>query len=203
MGPGPARGGADGAPLSPYVLSLIQRKAKQLCRRRGFRSADRKDLIQELTARLLAKTGKYDPGRGASLNTFANRVIESAVRMLLRDAVRQKRAAGLAAASLDGGSVIIDGQPVPLTEVVSDADRERVTGGALAPRTTATELADAVEQALSPLPPFVVEVARQLQVGNASAACKALGVSRRKVYAAIAMIRERLEAAGLGPGKTI
>lgn len=129
MGPGPARGGADDAPFSPYVQSLIQRKASQLCRKRCFSGADQRDLIQELTGRLIAKASKYDPGRGASLDTFANRVIESEVKMLLRDAGRQKRAAGHTASSLDGDNAVVGGKPVPLTEVVTDHDRHRLTGG--------------------------------------------------------------------------
>ena len=88
MGPGPARGGADDAPLSPYVTQLIRRKAAQLSRSRGYVGADRSDLIQELTARLLAKSGKYDSSRGASRDTFADRTfvwasLASAMSILL------------------------------------------------------------------------------------------------------------------------
>jgi DNA-directed RNA polymerase specialized sigma24 family protein len=196
MGPGPARGGAD-APFSPYVQSLIRRKAEQLCRRRGFSRSDQTDLAQELTTRLLSKEGRYDPGRGASRDTFADRVIDTEVKMILRDRRRLKRAAGFTAQSLDGGAALVSGKAVPLMEVVAEEDRHRTTGGC-AKVVEATELSAALEHALAPLPAGVVAVAERLKLENVSGVARALGMSRRQVYAAMAQIKARLEEVGFG-----
>src|SRR4051812_1985208 len=98
MGSGPI---PHHAPVSAYARNLIQRKARQISRRAGFSRSDVQDIEQDLTLALLRKLPQFDPRRGASPDTFADRVIISAVKMMLRDAGRQKRAAGRHARSLN------------------------------------------------------------------------------------------------------
>lgn len=64
---------APDAALTPYAKSLIAFKAKQLCRKPGFGRCDEDDLVQDLTLCLLEKGDRYDPSRGASIDTFAIR----------------------------------------------------------------------------------------------------------------------------------
>src|SRR2546423_10155572 len=116
------------AVLTAYARSFIQFKARQIGRKPGFNPSDEEDLVQELTTFLIRQAGKYDPRRGASVETFANRVILSGVRMILRDRRRAKRAAGFAARSVERSTVDAGGTQVPLVDVVSDQDRARVTG---------------------------------------------------------------------------
>ena len=76
--------------LTDYVKTLIQVKARQLRRQRGFTRSDEDDLRQELWLALIGQADKFDPRR-ASFNTFVDRVVRTAVRMLLRRSDRLER----------------------------------------------------------------------------------------------------------------
>lgn len=182
-----------GAVLTAYARIVIKSKARQLCRRSGFSRSDEDDLVQELTLRLLEKEHLYDPTRGATLDTFADRVITSAVKMILRDRRRLKRAAGFTAVSLESTTVMIGGTPVYLTEAIGDADLERVT---LSKRHGPDPEADLAEL-LEGLPPDLVDVARRLLGGTVASVARDLGTSRRQVYAAMARIGQHFEDIGL------
>jgi RNA polymerase sigma-70 factor (ECF subfamily) len=189
MGPAPT----PGAVLTAYARIVIKSKARQLSRRSGFSRSDEEDLVQELTLRLLEKEHLYDPARGATLDTFADRVITSSVKMILRDRRRLKRAAGFTAVSLESTTVIIDGRPVYLTEAVGDVDLTRVT---LAKRHGPDPAADLAEL-LDGLPPELVDVAYRLQDGTVASVARDMGTSRRQVYAAMARIRQHFQDTGL------
>lgn len=189
MGPAPT----PGAVLTAYARIVIKSKARQLCRRSGFSRSDEDDLVQELTLRLLEKEHLYDPTRGATLDTFADRVITSAVKMILRDRRRLKRAAGFTAVSLESTTVIVDGKPVYLTEAIGDADLERVT---LSKRHSPAPEAELAE-VLDGLAPELVDVAHRLQDGTVASVARDLTTSRRQVYGAMARIRQHFEDTGL------
>src|SRR4051794_20232710 len=100
MGPGPAPRGGD-ARISAYAQALIKLKARQLSAKPGFRASDEPDLEHDLAVALLNQIDRYDPDRRASRDTFANRVVESAAKMILRARRRVKRAAGFRAKRLE------------------------------------------------------------------------------------------------------
>ena len=85
---------------TPYVTSLIRSKAGRLSRSSGFQRSEQGDLEQELTSHILKQAGHYDPARG-SVNTFIDRVVTSAVAMVIRDRRRLKRGAGRRPISLE------------------------------------------------------------------------------------------------------
>jgi hypothetical protein len=74
--------------LTNYARNLIQVKARQLCRRREFLPADQADLQQELWLMLCERADAFDPAK-ASLDTFIDRVVNTAVGVILRN--RQRR----------------------------------------------------------------------------------------------------------------
>lgn len=194
MGPGPSRD----AVLTAYAKSLIRIKARQLCCKTGFRASDREDMEQELTLRLLRKGEKYDPTRGASLDTFAHRVIDSSVKELLRDRRRLKRAAGLRAHSLDqslGGA-----EPVTGKHIVDVRDQRRRLGTSPDDPTAALETDEAVKKALSAMPTEVRVLAERLKHVTVAEVAREMGTSRRQVYNAIEQIRRHFQAHGLGDG---
>lgn len=186
-----------GGILTRYAQIVIRQKARQLCRRSGFSRSDEEDLAQELTLRLLQKEHLYDPARGATLETFADRVISSAVKMILRDRRRLKRAASITALSLDSTAVLDDGKPALLCQIVSDADRARIT---LSERHT-DDSAD-ILALLNSLPAPLADLARRLTQGSVASAARELRVSRHQVYALIAQLRQHCEQAGLDPEKS-
>lgn len=181
--------------LTNSARSLIQFKARQLTRRNGFSQSDEEDLVQELTLRLLQKAHLYDPSRGASINTFADRVVHSAVKMILRDRRRQKRAAGYTAVSLESSTVDVDDRPVALGDLLSTTDQQR---RALTEPHLSGDDRDAVRHAIETLPPELAEIAQRLKEASVASVARALGVSRRQLYASIAQIRQHFEEAGFG-----
>ena len=189
---------AGAACLTAYARSLIRYKACQLCRRPGFSRSDAEDLAQDLTLALLRKAHLYDPARGASYDTFADRVIDSAARMILRARRQLKRAPGFAAQSLDTGTADVRGRHVPLADRVADTDPRTGRAADGGPDTPGGDDAEAVARALAGLPPHLLAVAERLKHGSVASAARDLGVSRRRVYAAVALIRRRFEGAGLG-----
>ncbi len=192
MGTGPARD----AVFTAYAQSLIKFKAKQLARKSGFNKSEEEDLAQELTARLLASADQFDPGR-ASANTFADRVIRTAIAMLLRDRGRQKRAAGYTAKSLERTYVKQDHGITPLREAVGPADLGRRTGAGDDDARRA-ETISAVVETFRSLPPDLQEICQGLIDGSAAGVARDLGMSRRQVSSAIERIRSHFRAAGLG-----
>jgi RNA polymerase sigma-70 factor (ECF subfamily) len=198
MGVKPPAAAPDAA-LTPYAKSLIAFKAKQLCRKPGFSRSDEEDLVQDLTLCLLEKGDRYDPSRGASVDTFANRVVISKVKMILRERRRTKRAAGFKAVSLDCDRGQGTEGAAPLSQLLGGEDRaRRGTSGPPDPL-SALERREAVDAALASLPPDLAAVAERLRVGSANAAAAELGLSWRRTDAAVTELRRRFEAAGLKP----
>lgn len=191
MGPGIPRGGD--ALLTAYARYQIQFKARQLSGKIGFTPSDQPDLEQELTLSLIKQADRYDDTRGASLDTFANRVIESAAKMILRSRRRLKRAAGYHAKSIEQDTVQVDGKNVPISEgneVATDDDAAHHAAGA--------EMQVVLQHVVDALPPFHAAVANHLKEHSIAGTAEAMGVSRRQIYAAMAEIRLRCEQAGLG-----
>ena len=189
---------ASCALLSAYARSHIRIKAKQICSKPGFSRSDEEDLMQDLTMHLLQKAGQYDPSRGASADTFANRVIESQAKMILRARRRLKRGGGLKVQSLNEEQVSHSRRPMSLAHVVDGADRHRRLGGDAPDPISSFDSAEAVARVLKALPADVRPIAHRLQHTTVAAIAKETGVSRRRVYDAVAQIRRQCEAFGLG-----
>lgn len=187
---------ARDAVLTAYAQSLIRFKARQLSRKPGFSRSDEEDFAQELTLHLVAQAHQYDPKR-ASVNTFAARVIESKVRMMVRERRRQKRAAGFAAQSLEQTPRTADQVGASFWDNLADSDQRR-RAGADDEVVDRSETVAAVVQAFASLPPELQDVCRLLIDGTSASTARNLGISRRQVRNAIARIREHFEAAGLG-----
>lgn len=183
------------AVLTAYAQSLIKFKARQLSRKAGFSRSDEQDVAQELTMHLLARAHLFDPNR-ASANTFAERVIRTAVAMLLRDRRRQKRAAGFGAHSLEQTCIVQDHGLASLREVLQSSDLGRRTGAN--DEEHRAETIAAVIEALRSLPPELQDICRGLIDGSAASVARDLGISRRQVTTAIERIRSYFWAAGLG-----
>ena len=70
-------------PIDEYVETMIRKKARQLVHSPGFSLSDREDIEQDLRLHLLLKLPHFDPAK-ASRATFANRIIESKAKDLIR-----------------------------------------------------------------------------------------------------------------------
>src|SRR5687768_11523616 len=112
---------APHALLSAYVRALVRITSVRLCTKPGFSKSDQEDVEQQLVMAVINKAHLYDPSRGASPDTFANRVVESEAKMMLRDRRRLKRAPGSGAKSLERDTVEVDGVSRPLAGEIGDA----------------------------------------------------------------------------------
>ncbi|MGI8424197.1 MAG: RNA polymerase sigma factor [Chloroflexota bacterium] len=184
MGAQPER---RGTPVPAYAQNLIRIKARQLSQKRGFRRHEREDLIQELTLRLLTKLPNYDPAR-ASLDTFCDRVIISAVKMLIRDRRRLCRAGDSSTVSLEGQVALVGRHPVPMREALGEDDRLR----RLQRKACDPELTQGVRELLEALPADQRRIAGILMhAKSVKAAADEAGIARTTLYKHLRLLRQR------------
>lgn len=191
MGTDPARVAA----LTAYAQSLIKTKARQLSRNPTLRGMDPDDIAQELVLVLLSRAHKYDPARGASRDTFADRVINSAIATLLRDQQRQKRAGNARTVSINQSKTGGGDESATLGELLSAIDGARRAG------TDPDEKAELIEdlaEALWLLPPDLQIVCRKLMDQPEASVARDMGMSRRQTRKAMARIRSHFETSGFG-----
>jgi RNA polymerase sigma factor (sigma-70 family) len=184
--------------LTNYARNLIQIKARQLCRRREFLPSDQADLQQELWLMLCERADAFDPAK-ASLDTFIDRVVNTAVGVILRNRQRLKRNTGGPVVSLDD-SGNDPARPNSMAHGLSPEHLARRTGREPTDPFTEQETAEAVEFALARMPDDLQEIARRLMSGTVNSVSQEMNISRRAVRKAGLAIREFLERAGFGIG---
>ncbi len=181
---------------SEYVRTLIRVKAKRLKGRAGIRQSDLEDVEQELWLGLLQKVSKFDPARG-SAHTFADRVVDSLAKMMLRKQKRLKRAPGFRAQSLETLIECDGGFLKSIEETISSADVDRRTGNQARSEQEQRELEEAMGAALAAMPPELRSVCQLILTGTQRDAAARSGLSRKKLADAKAAIGEILERMGL------
>jgi len=187
--------------LTGYARSLVKFKARQLARQSGFGLSDREDLEQELWLALLSQADRYDPQR-ASLDTFIDRVVNTAAGMIVRSRSRLKRAPAEGALSLDTTKVPVGGQlREPLARLVSAADLARRTGTVRTDEATLRERAETVAHALDAMPQHMRDVCRLAMNGSISSAARRLKTSRRRIRQVLRSARGYLARAGFDGGE--
>lgn len=183
------------AVFTAYAKRLIRFKSKQLSRLPGFTPSDEEEIAQELGLRLWRKAHLYDPNRGASWNTYANRVVSSESKMILRERGRKKRAGGFGLQSIDVPPAT-DARLPALSQILSEADRRRAIGS---PDQLAIDEREALATVFGVLPPNLRRVWQILETKPIFAVAKELGVSRRQLAKIIDQLRCALDQAGFGP----
>jgi RNA polymerase sigma factor (sigma-70 family) len=187
---------AQSVVFTEYAKSCVRVKARQLSQRSEFRRTDEDDLQQTLWLTLLKEAHRFDPQR-ASLNTFVDRVVNTAAGMILRRPYRQKRAPGQRALSLERTKVAISGEvKKPLAHFISDIDLSRRTGATRSDVTTHHDDTGAFAHAVDAMPDDVRDVCRQVMGGSISSAARELGMSRHQVREALKAARPYFERAG-------
>ncbi len=181
----------------PFTITLIQIKARQLCRRSDFSRSDYEDLIQDMRLYLVEKAHLFDPARG-NLEAFVTNALNTWVAMHLRHLGRQKRRPVSRAISLEGTCLEHDGNATTLGAVLSDTDHGRRTQrGDLSP-IERHDLRDAVDHAMITVAPDERALLIQVVKLGVAGAARARGVSRRQIKKILARLRARFEDAGLG-----
>lgn len=174
----------------------IRIKAKQIVKNNGTKFGYAKDVRQELTLYLLSRKHKFDPKRGA-LTTFVATVIESGVKMLLRDACRIKRKPPSRLKSLEETVRDRGGEVSLLGNVLSPEDghrRLRKGEGILGD----IESRATFDEAMASLPEELRDVAERLKWQSEAAIARAMSVSKQRIKSARDQIRLHFEKYGLG-----
>jgi len=185
--------------VTEYARTLIRVKAKQLVRRPGFCRSDQEDIEQDLLVHLLTQAEHFDPDR-SSLNTFIDRVVNTAAAMLVRERHRSSRRPpeGIEVESL---TVLVeqpDGLPAPLGSLISKEDLQRRMGTTSLSDEEYFEMAEAIASVIESLPPEERRICRALLTRNHTETKQELELSRRKFDAVMDFIRERFREEGFG-----
>jgi len=187
---------AQSVVLTEYAKSCIEFKARQLSRRSEFRRSDEEDLRQDLWLTLLKEAHRFNPRR-SSLNTFVDRVVNSAAGMILRRPYRQKRASGQEALSLERTKVAISGEiKKPLAQFISEADLSRRTGASRSDEIALRDDTEAIGHALDSMPDEARQMCRRVMGGSIASTARELGLSRRQIRKAMQAARPYFERAG-------
>ncbi|NOT01776.1 MAG: hypothetical protein HOP29_14240 [Phycisphaerales bacterium] len=181
------------AVLGDYARNLIQRKARQLARQRGFARHEAEGLESRLRIALLEALAEYDARRG-HINPFIKTVVKNAAAIIVREQLRLKRGGGQQPVSLDAPVATSPDSETTLGELLTPLDAGRRLG--LVP--DAPDQDDEVAAVVDSLAPGLREVALGLMHRSESAQAKELGVSRPRLGYAVDEIRRRFQLAGFG-----
>ncbi len=181
--------------LSDYAKNLIKFKSRQLTRRLDFQMAELEDLQQELWLALVKAAKRFDPAK-ASLDTFIDRVVNTAVAMLLRGRQRKRNGITQRMQSLSDELTPPDGKTEPLAATVSRDDLARRIGTEPIDETHVAETTEAVAAALRQMPADLRDLCRRLMGGTVTSVARDLGISRRQVRNRLQNARPYLEQAG-------
>ena len=188
--------GAQNVLFTEYAQTCITIEARQLSQRSEFRRSDEEDLQQDLWLTLLKEADRFDPKR-ASLNTFIDRVVNTAAGMIVRRPYRRKRAPGSRVLSLDATSVSVSGDvKKPLAQYVSVLDLSQRIGAVPRDEAAHREDAEAIDHALNAMPEHVRDVCRRVMGGSIASASSELGTSRHCIREMLQAARPYLEQAG-------
>lgn len=183
--------------VTDYARRLIRFKARQISRRTGFSPSDREDIEQELWTLLFTQAPTYDAAR-ASIDTFIDRVVNSGVRMILRERRRGKRSEGFIAQSIDDLPLESACEGDRAQPEVDGESRGRHRGVYSVSEMLRAEDAESTMHALREMPPAIREVCQRVMAGTVKSASRELGMSRRQIGNVLEHARSYLEQAGFG-----
>ena len=182
--------------LHPYAENLIKYKARRLVGRAGFVRSDQEDIEQELRLDLLRRLSNFDPNK-ATLNTFADRVVEHKIASIiearkagLRDYRRQR-------CSLNDPLKTPDGKPAERGDMLDQDATLLRTGGANRPADERIDLRDDIRTVLAGLPPELRRLCRRLMKRTPTEVERETGTARGTQYESFETLRRRFEKARL------
>lgn len=179
-----------------YAQTSIRVKAQQLCRRADFTRSERADVEQDLWLHLLTQAQNFDPDR-STLNTFIDRMVNSAAAHLVRRRECEMRADGFRTQSLDASPLSQDHPKKSLRSSLSPNDGTRRTFSV--PKSDLADFEDreALRFALASMPADVRDLCSRVMGGETPAAlARQLGISRRQIRRMLDEAGRHLQQAG-------
>ena len=181
-----------------YARTRIRVAVQRLGRRLKLSRADREDVEQDLWVNLLEQAQNFDPERGA-INTFIDRVVNSAAASLVRGREREMRADGFHAQSLDSIADDSSCKKRTLRSSLSPEDGARRKGRTPMSDIDQLEQLEALDSALANMPSELRDMCEQLMAGTTpTTLARQFGISRRQMRRRLEEARVFFEAAGLG-----
>jgi RNA polymerase sigma factor (sigma-70 family) len=181
---------------TPYAKSQVRFRAKQLCRRPGFRSSDREDVEQEIWLYLLSRAADFDPHR-ASLNTFIDRMVRCGAAQIARKRQRQIRATDVDALSLETTMISSPDGEDSLRSLVTKDDVLRRRGTSAPDEFEVVDEQEALDTVVATMPPELRRIAELLKHHSPRAVAHQLGMSQRAVSNAMEKILDCFDKAGV------
>jgi len=181
------------AGLPARTIKRIRYLASKLSRQNAVPGMDREDFEQDLVLDLLRRIGRHDPAR-ASLETFAEHVIDNRVATLTRPCARLR--AERQAVSIDCGLSSSDNEVGPdqqtddnLIIANSDVDPSCIENG--------LHLRIDVESFIGRLAPALRVCAEIMANGNIAEGASKAGLHRSTIYERLAHLRAEAATVGL------
>jgi DNA-directed RNA polymerase specialized sigma24 family protein len=155
------------------------------------------ELQQELVLHIVRQAHLFDPKRG-HVSAFITVVVDTAAAMMCRNRGQLKRGPGLQLQSLEGSTLLNEGQEMSLLQLLVEDDLHRHCGGQGVPdqrlQDARIDLADALER----LSPRLRQVAQLfMNDGCEASIARDLRMSRRQVRKAIDELRGHFRQSGL------
>ena len=181
--------------FDPFTEGLIRKKARQLVNRNGFTDSDREDIEQELTLKLLKKSGAFDSSQ-AHWNVFVTMIIERGTASLVRDKQAQKRD-HRRVCSLNVVIAKKDKKMIELGDIIGSHEQDARLGRKQRSDFDQAQLLQDMNEVLSNLPPELRELAEVMKTDSIAEISRDTGVPRTSLNYRVRQLRQRFEEAGL------
>ena len=178
------------------VARIIRLKAKRLIESAEFKEGERKDIEQELHLQWLLRQSRFDPTRG-ELETFADVVLNNAIRTMIEERRAAKRDYRLCTCSLDDPIDVQGEKGMTLHETYDQDDYFQATGRKNQPQRELDDLRLDIRRALRRLSPSQRELALRLRTQTVAEAARAMKIPRTTLYGWLEHVRVVFAELGL------
>lgn len=183
--------------LDAYAVQLIKNKAWQLVGRYGFTKADREDIEQDLTVRLLRRLPLFNPAR-SSLHTFMDRVVERAAAHLIEYQEAPMRDYRRTVCSLNERIEDDDAEENERGDLVDQDTYRAQIGEPVVPMADSVALAVDLERLVAEARPDLRDLWHRITAGQTIAAIsRETGIPRGTLYERMKELRKLAERIGL------
>lgn len=181
---------------SGFAANLIRRKAKQLAKKKCFRTLDPEDIAQELNMHLIRLAPKFNPDV-SHWNAFVSTVVDRQVANMLEATQMQRRVDDQHVDSLSTPMPSDDGDVTTLAQLVrSDESTSKRFTDELSPEEHFA-LCDELENVLAELPSELRDLAERLKHDTIAQIARDLDIPRTTLYRQIDELRSALRESSL------
>lgn len=184
------------AGLDPYLVKLVRIKVHRLIGHYGYTEADRLDLQQDLMVAVLRKMKGFSPDRGKP-STYMVRIVDGAIKDIIRIRMAQRRSWSIYQASLDEESPEdLPQDPALLMDSVRSADMVGREGLDVDEGEAAALRID-LERVLDTLPADLRAICERLKEVSLTALSRETGIPRTTLFHKRKQIHRAFAEAGL------